>query len=381
MTSLTRAKKMTTVISIGVGVGIVVLIVGRVFLSIVGALTADKKAQEFNTLPNVTFGQIDEPTLPLAEVTTTTATLSLDLVRGNYPEASNTATVYRAADTSPSLSAQDRARAKATNLGFTSSPSHPTPSTFSWQEGIRSLTVDLGNQTFKMSSEINRLAFNNRESFSRFSPIGQQVSQFVRAQFQFTDLQYDSPEVQFVNPVGGEFVPQNDTAVAPTNYARATFLRQKINDLPIYSPAGKFGPVSAVIIPPTIKDERDRSTRLDMDQVVELQNYYFPIQLDKSAIYPIITSQTAYKKLEADIGRYLVSVTPINSDVAPSSFMSGRVLFITLCYIEPDSKNPDYVQPVWMFEGRANTDVGDARWVSYVPAIDQAYVRALLGAN
>ena len=380
MTSLTRAKRMTRVAATGVGALIVVLIVGRIFFSIVGALSSDKRAQQTANLPNVTFGQIKEPVLPLSNISTATATLQLDLVSGDYPQASASATVYRSADSSLSLSAQDRARSRAVNLGFTSTATQPTPSTFKWAEGIRSLVLNLNNQTFKLSTDTNKISFGNRHNFSRFSPIGQQVSQFIQSQFQFTDLQYDSPEVQFVNPVGGQYVPQSDTAVAPTNYARATFLRQKLNDLPIYSSAGKFGPISIVIIPETIKED-DRSTVLELDQIVELENNYVPIQLDKSAKYPIITPQAAFTMLEANLGDYLVSVTPINSNSAPSSFMSGRVLFATLSYLEPDGQNPDYVQPVWMFEGRANTDVGDSRWVAYVPAIDQEFVRAILGAN
>lgn len=380
MTSLTRAKRMTRVAAVGLGVAIVVLIVGRVFFSIVGMLSTEKRSQQATNLPNVTFGQIDEPVLPLANVSTATATVQLDLVSGDYPQASASAKVYRAADSSLSLSAQDRARSRATNLGFTVNATQPTPSTFKWEEGIRSLVLNLNNQTFDLSTDTNRISFGNRQNFSRFSPIGQQASQFIQSQFQFTDLQYDSPEVQFVNPVAGQYIPQSDTAVAPTNYARATFLRQKLNDLPIYSSAGKFGPISIVIIPETIK-ENDRSTALELDQVVDLENNYVPIQLDKSATYPIITPQTAFTMLDENLGDYLVSVDPINSNTAPSSFMSGRVLFVTLSYLEPDGQNADYVQPVWMFEGRANTDVGDSRWVAYVPAIDQEYVRAILGAN
>ncbi len=381
MTSLTRAKKMTRVFAVGFGAVVVVLIVGRIFFAIVGALTGDATTEQATNLPTAAFGQINQPVLPLADVTTETATIQLDLVSGTYPEASSSAIVYRAADSALSLSAQDRARARATNLGFTTSPTQPTPSTFKWGEGIRSLILNLNNQTFDLSVDISRINFARRQSFSRFSPIGQQTSQFIRSQFQYPDLQYDAPDVQFVNPVNGRYVPQSSTAVAPTNYAQATFLRQKINDLPVYSAGGKFGPISIVIVPETIKVEDDRSTALEIDQIVDLENNYFPIQLTKSATYPIITAQTAFEMFKNAIGSYLVSVNPINSDTAPSSFMSGRVLFITLCYLEPDSKNSDYVQPVWMFEGRANTDVGDARWVGYVPAIDQEFVRALLGAN
>jgi hypothetical protein len=186
--------------------------------------------------------------------------------------------------------------------------------------------------------------------------------------------------VQFVNPVGSQFVPQSDTAVAPTNYARATFLRQKLNNLPIYSASGKFGPISLVIIPKTIK-EKEQVNTLEIDQIVKLENKYFPIQQDKSATYPIISPATAFSLFQANIKKYVVSVTPINSNTAPSTLRNGRVLFITLSYLEPDSQNPNYVQPVWMLEGRGNTDVGDARWIAYVPAIDQALVRSILGAD
>src|SRR5690606_4111823 len=194
-------------------------------------------------------GQISAPVLPNANVSTETATIQLDLVSGTFPQASSTATVYRVAGASLSLSARDRARAAATNLGFTVEPTEPTPSQFRWNQDSRTMLLDLSDHTFTLNRTISSINFNNRDSFSRFSPIGSHTSKFIQRQFQYPDLQYSTPEVQFVNPSANGFTPQSENAIQPTNYARATFLRQKLNELPVYSSSGKFGPISMVIAP------------------------------------------------------------------------------------------------------------------------------------
>src|SRR5690606_38641647 len=137
MTSLTRAKKMTRVFALGLGAALFLLIVGKVGLTILNSLTIEKRIIQRQNMPTMTFGQIAQPKLPSANVTTETTTIQLDLVSGNLPQASATASVFRAADPSLSLSAQDRARAKANNLGFTTGSTQPTPSTFEWQDDIR----------------------------------------------------------------------------------------------------------------------------------------------------------------------------------------------------------------------------------------------------
>jgi hypothetical protein len=81
--------------------------------------------------------------------------------------------------------------------------------------------------------------------------------------------------------------------------------------------------------------------------------------------------------LKSNISQYLVSVEPSGTAQA-KSFNSARVLFVSLVYLEPDAKNMQYVQPAWMFEGRGSTDVGEAKWVAYVPAVDQQATRLIL---
>lgn len=328
---------------------------------------------------SLTHGQIDPPRLPRAEVTTNTATLQLDLVNGDFPQATSAAAVYRAADASLSLSARDRARARATNLGFSTQPEESTASTFKWTENSRTLELDLSNQTFALHRPLNTLTFNNRQEFTRFSPINTITSNFIQRQFQYPDLNYKNPDVQFVNPLGSRFIPQSSNAIQPTNYAMATFTRQPLDGVPIYSSSGKFGPISMVIVPAVKPDSNRRTSQdLQIDQIVRMDNNYIPIQTANPAIYPVITPRAAYQTLSKELGRYLVSVTPTNSEAQPASFMGGRVLFVTLAYLEPNNNNPDFVQPVWMFEGRGTTDVGNAQWVAYVPAIDQAKVNSIL---
>jgi hypothetical protein len=148
--------------------------------------------------------------------------------------------------------------------------------------------------------------------------------------------------------------------------------------MPIYSAAGKTGPISMIVIPPMAGTTGSTSTnQIKLDQVVRLISQYFPINRNSSATYPIIDAQAAYDKLKASLGQYLVSVEPTGTSM-PTTLSSARVLFATLVYLEPDSRNTQYIQPVWMFEGRGTTNVGDANWVAYIPAIDQDLTKQVL---
>lgn len=378
MTSLTRAKNITRAAAIGLGVLAVVLIIGRIGLTLLDAITVEPRARQASLdQPDLAFGQIASPKLPLVNIDTASANIQLDLVSGNFPQSTSSAAVYRVAESSLSLSARDRARATATNLGFTSEPQEPTPSSYKWQQGWRSLTLDLNNHTFDLTSDLGQIRFGNRQSFNRFTPLGRLSSQYIQSKFRYTDIQYDAPDVQFVIPTQDTFVPQSENAVSPSNYARISFLRRPVNDLPFYASSGKTGPISMIIIPDIVRD-RQANAGLQSEQVIELHNNYLPIQLDKKGTYPIIPAQTAYQALQSEPKRYIVSVIPVSNASKPTTLVNARVLFVSLVYLEPDSQNSNYVQPVWMFEGRGQSDAGDNRWIAYVPAINQAAVNSAL---
>jgi hypothetical protein len=381
MTSLTRAKKMTRVGAMGVGIALVVYIVIRVGLNIVFSLNNSHRAaqqQAQQGLPTVAFGQISPPQLQPATVSSATATVQLDLVSGSFPQSTTSAQVYKVAKPSLTLSAQDRARERGKSLGFSSEPDLPDPVTFAWSDAWRQLTIDLSSQAFSLTTDLPKVDFAQRTSFNQFTSLTGPVGTYTKNLFKYPDIQFSTPQIRYVNPAGKGVLPQIDTAVAATNFAQVTFLRQNLNNMAIYDASGKFGPIQMIVIPPMVgKNQSSSNNQIKLDQIVQFSSHYFPIDEVNPSSYPVIKASAAFDLLKANISRYLVSVEPTGT-VQAKSFITGRVLFATLVYLEPDAKNMQYVQPVWMFEGRGTTDVGDAKWVAYVPAIDQDLTRQIL---
>lgn len=384
MTSLTRAKNMTRVAAMGVGVALVLYIVVRVSLNIVFSLNNDHKAaqnQAKQNLPTVAFGQITPPQLQPATVTSATATIQLDLVDGTLPQSTSSAKVYRVATPSLTLSAQDRARQRGKTLGFDSTPTQPNPVTFTWGDAWRQLSIDLSSQTFNLTTNLPQVDFSHRVAFTKTTSLVTALSSYASNLFQYKDMQFNTPQIRYVNPAGTDVLPQSDTAVDTTNFIQATFLRQKLDDRSVYAATGKFGPIKMVIIPPMAnRNQTSQNSQIKLDQIVQFSSHYFPIDSDNPSTYPIINASTAFTRLQSNISQYLVSVEPTGT-IQAKSFISGRVLFATLVYLEPDAKNMQYVQPAWMFEGRATTDVGEAKWIAYVPAVDQDLTRLILSTK
>ncbi len=382
MTTLTRAKKMTRMIALGVGAALVAVIIFRVIINAISQIGVDR-AQQISATADVKFGSIDKPLINSEKIAASTVSLSLDLVNGSFPQASATARVYKVANPSLSLTAQDKARAKATNLGFTAEPNQSDSTKLTWQQENRSLTVLLRDQAVSLSTDdIAKINMANRQAFTRTSPIGRQTSQWLQGQLLYTDIDYTQPTVRFVNPIPGQantFLPQPEDAAIPTSYAQVSFLRTSLNELPFYSRFGKLGPIVAVVIPALPTTSRTTTpTTIAVDQLVSLGSNYLPIDKSQFATYPIISASTAYELLKSNVTAALTAVEPVNATTLPKTLTAARVLFVSLAYLEPDPQNAQYAQPVWLFEGRGTTDVGEAQWKAMVPAIDPQLTQQLI---
>lgn len=377
MTTLTRAKNMTRVAGIGLGIAVVLLLVAKLSLSLIFSINANHqkaKNQTAQSAPTVAFGQISAPQLTVTNVTTDSITPQLDLVSGDLPQSSPSAKVYKVATPSLTLTAQDRARQTGAALGFSEDPTQPNPVTFVWQDPWRQLTIDLTSQTFSLTTDLTKVDFSQRSDFTHNTNPTIPLTAYTKNLFKYTDMQFSAPQWRYVNPANSGVLPQPETATNVTNFIQATFLRNDLNTLPFYDASGKFGPITMVIIPPMTTA---KTNQIKLDQIVQFSSHYFPINTDKPASYPIISSQLAFQQLQSAFSRYLVIVEPTGT-VQAKSLSDARVLFARLVYLEPNAKNMQYVQPVWMFEGSGTTNVGQATWVAYVPAIDQDATTELL---
>jgi hypothetical protein len=288
---------MTRIAAVGVGVAFVLYIVVRISLNIIFSINENQqkaRTQAKQGLPTVAFGQISPPRLQPAAVTSSRASVQLDLVDGQLPEATTSAKVYRVATPNLTLSAQDRARQRGKSLGFSGTPLHPNPQTFHWSDAWRQLEIDLASQTFSLTTDLPHVDFSKRTTFKQAGSLLLPLSSYAGNLFQYKDIQFNAPVIRFVNPAGNGVLPQSDTAVDTTNFVQATFLRQQLDARPVYAASGKFGPIKMVLIPPMAStDQSGRTSQIKLDQIVQFSSHYFPIETASPATYPMITPNAA----------------------------------------------------------------------------------------
>jgi hypothetical protein len=96
--------------------------------------------------------------------------------------------------------------------------------------------------------------------------------------------------------------------------------------------------------------------REDARQFVNLEYNYFPVDLTRSAVYPLIGVAEAWKRLQAGQG-FIAGVK--------SSTTNVTITDVTLNYYDADSPQ-QFMQPVYVFTGSPD-------FAGYVPAINDAW--------
>ena len=96
--------------------------------------------------------------------------------------------------------------------------------------------------------------------------------------------------------------------------------------------------------------------REDERQFVNLNYNYFPVDLDRSAVYPLIGVAEAWQRLQR--ARFIAGVKPNTTNVV--------IRDITLQYYDPDTAQ-QFMQPVYVF-------TGDPDFTAYVPAVADAWL-------
>lgn len=382
-TTLTRAKQMTRLGLLGAGGLVVAIVLFRGMIGLINGLGQTSPNGTAKVAATVAFGEIPAPVLPNSAISAATAEVGLDLVAGSFPTVEPVADVYRVATPSLSLSAQDRARATASALGFSRTPTQQTPADFTWKVGERSLIYSLANHTFVLNTTISSLNMANRESFVFRSPVAAETAVYLQNVLTPSDIDFSQPVLRFVTPSqgGASFTPQSSESTTATNFAEVTFHRTRLSELRLYSSNGKQGPINAFVVPPLkglTQNSNSRTRAISQDQLVRLVNNYFPIDKTEPATYPIINGQTAYELFKSSVVKSLTSVEPTTVSGRPTSLSRLQVLFAELVYLEPDPSNREFVQPVWLFEGRGTSDVGEVWWTAMVRAIDEQTTARLL---
>lgn len=330
------------------GIGLVVLMVGRVILT--ASIAYYRKINpppppppdvKFGKLPKLIFPQKDQPSL----------TYTLETRTGRLPtDLPIQFKVYFMPIKKANLLAFDNAKAVAARLDFVQEPTKLSATDYRWdsnQPVASSLTINTVTGAFVLDRKWQNdesyltptLYYNDEQAVNRT------INLLSRVDLLPQDVKEGDNAVQNLRAENGQLVSAPSRSQA--EFVRVNLYRTPIDGVEVVNPRTDRGLISGVL---ALQREDDK-------QFVRLEYNYFPVEVETSAVYPIITPASAWERMQNG-GGFVVSIN--------EGFQATTVRDVRLAYYDSDIPQ-QYMQPVYVFEG-------DNDFIGYVPAIADQWV-------
>ena len=331
------------------GIGLVVLIVGRVILSMgISYWKALHPAPP--PPPDVKFGKLPKLEFPQQEAQSFSYTL--ETPTGGLPtRLPDQFKVFFMPIKTANLLAYDAAKEVANKLDFITDPKKLSETEYRWDATDpipSSLTINIITGAFVLDKK------------------WQSDPTYLTPSLYYTDQQAQQQTYNLLSRVGllpddiknGEATvlplkADKDQIVSAPATAQAYFLqvnltRAPVDKVAVVTPSANKGLITAIIA--LQRDEKK--------QFINLNYNYFPIDTEKFASYPLIGVAEAWKRLQA--GQAYIAGVKTNT---------GNVTIhdVTLNYYDSDTPQ-QFMQPVYVF-------TGDPDFAAYVPAVADAWVQ------
>jgi len=160
------------------------------------------------------------------------------------------------------------------------------------------------------------------------------------------DLASSESRVSYLKVSGTEIVPAPSRSEA--QFVKVDLFRAALEKSRILPSNPVQGLVSITFL----------GTRFTRTQTIHAEYRYFPIDYSKSATYPLITVETAWKRLGE--GKALFAFLP--KDIPEIAIRN-----VSLDYFDPPEAGV-FLQPIFVFEG-------DQGFVGYVPAVSDEWIQ------
>lgn len=330
------------------GIGLVVLMIGRVILTAslnywrsLHPLPPPPPDVKFGKLPKLIFPQKDQPTLTYT-LETRTGGLPVK-VEGQYK-------VYFMPILRPSLLAYDKAKAVATRLEFIQDPLKLSDTDYRWDanEGVpSSLTMNIITGAFTLDKKWQddptyttpTIFYSDKQALDRT------FNTLSRVDLLPEDVKTGEHTFQYFRAEGGELV--RAVSASQAQFIRVNLYRAAVEGTRVINPRQDKGLISTLI---ALQQDEDK-------QFVSIEYNYFPVELETSAVYPLISVTEAWKRLQEGHG-FVANWRDGAENVV--------VRDVTLAYYDSDIPQ-QYLQPVFLFEG-------DEGFVGMVPAVADSFV-------
>lgn len=325
-----------------VAIGIVVLMVGRTLLS--AAISYWKATHpEPPPPPTMGFGALPPIAFPRQSSSDKPESYVLETKTGTLPNLGDRAKVFFMPKSSISLLADEEARKIAANIGYVYEPQKLNDRVYRWSKSQPLESVlELDIQTHVMGIGTNYLsrpdlltAGNLPEGASAVESVKSLLS---RATLLPSDMATVAGEITYLKSAGTTVIPA-------VSYSDADYVQVDLNRNPIdnrfrmYTPEGLIGTVTAIV-------SRGK------ESIVQLKMRYQPVDYSQVHTYPLRSTQSAWKLLQAGEGY-----------IADKGKTSQAVIRqVELAYFDAFSEQ-EYLQPIYVFKG-------DGDFLGFISALD-----------
>lgn len=290
--------------------------------------------------PTVTFGKLPPPAFPEKEKPQ--LEFVLQTIEGVVPELPEIGRVYFIPQPAPNLLALDRAQDQAERMGFGGEPVALSSSHYRWQEGLRTLDMDITNGNFTLRYNYRANPNILAAGPPPYNEAAENEAKGYLRQLRLLDQDLEGGRVvhKYYRYVPPNIVPV--LSLSEADFIRVNLFRADLDEIPILSPNPEEGLISFLF-----------SGARDEGKILEANYTYSPVSQDNFATYPLRSSAQAWDELQAGEG-YIASL---------GQTQGRRIIIrqIYLAYFEPETAE-NFLQPIIVFEG-------DNGFFAYVAAV------------
>lgn len=330
------------------GIGLVVLIVGRVILSagisywkVLHPAPPPPPDVKFGKLPKLEFPQTDQPQL----------TYTLETATGGLPSnLPGQFKVFFMPIKTASLLAYDSAKAVANKLDFIQDPKKLSETDYRWDESQpipSSLTMNIITGAFVLDRHwqsdpsylVPTIYYTDPQALDRIYNLLSRVDLLPQ------DIKDGQDTIQYLKADKGQIV--SAVSLSQADFIQVNLYRKPVDGVDVVNPSSTKGLISGILA----------LQREDNRQFVNLSYNYFPVDLERSAVYPLIGVAEAWQRMQKGQG-FIAGVKPNTTNVTVQS--------VSLQYYDSDTAQ-QFMQPVYEFKGTPD-------FIGYVPAVSDQWV-------
>lgn len=297
-------------------------------------------------IPDTKFGVLPMPDFPQKDVSSSNYTYSIDTSTGNLPKLGvdqgfdKIIKVYFVTKVYATLLSSEKSRDLAAKFNIQKDPQVLSDTNYLYQDGDKSLNVNLDSGNFIYSKEASPSA---KQTLDEDNKLVSDFQNFLSGLGLLRDeLKGGTSRVVLLKRDGNKFIPT--TLHTEAEAAQISLWPQSIDKKPLLTSDFNKALTFAIV----------KKGAASLDDYLSLNFAFWPIDQTTFATYPAKTLDQAFDDLKS--GKGVVITQPPKPQVSISSIYPA--------YFVSENYNP-YLLPIYVFEG--------PQFVSYVPAITEQF--------